>query len=170
MKNVAVIGCSGAGKSTFAKKLSAITRLPLYHLDQIFWKPGWIQENPEVLNEKLNEWLKREEWIIDGNYSQSMPQRFEKSDTIFFFDLPVWLCMMRVFKRILTTRGRVRPDMAEDCPERFNLDFLIYVLNFRRVTRPKIIKFLEENAKHCHVVQFRTGSDADKWLKTYVPN
>ncbi|MEY8605912.1 hypothetical protein [Muribaculum intestinale] len=32
MKKVIIIGCPGAGKSTFARKLSAKTGLPLYYL------------------------------------------------------------------------------------------------------------------------------------------
>ena len=32
-KKIAVIGCPGSGKTTFSKKLAAITALPLYNLD-----------------------------------------------------------------------------------------------------------------------------------------
>jgi adenylate kinase family enzyme len=31
---------AGAGKSTFARQLSAKTGLPVIHLDVYFWKPG----------------------------------------------------------------------------------------------------------------------------------
>lgn len=36
-KKIIVIGCPGSGKSTFSKKLHAITGLPLFHLDNINW-------------------------------------------------------------------------------------------------------------------------------------
>ena len=37
MKKVLVLGCSGSGKSTFSIKLQKKTKLPLYHLDNIWW-------------------------------------------------------------------------------------------------------------------------------------
>lgn len=33
MKKVIAIGCPGSGKSTFSRKLSKLTGLPLYYLD-----------------------------------------------------------------------------------------------------------------------------------------
>lgn len=36
-KRVVVIGCPGAGKSTFSRKLHAVTNLPLFHLDALYW-------------------------------------------------------------------------------------------------------------------------------------
>jgi len=41
MKRVMVIGCCGAGKSTFSRKLAEITKLETIHLDQYYWKPNW---------------------------------------------------------------------------------------------------------------------------------
>jgi adenylate kinase family enzyme len=45
MKKVLVIGCCGAGKSTFSRKLHHIINLELIHLDQYYHKPNW--EEPE---------------------------------------------------------------------------------------------------------------------------
>ena len=39
MEKVIIIGCPGAGKSTFARNLRAIINLPLYYLDKIWHKP-----------------------------------------------------------------------------------------------------------------------------------
>jgi adenylate kinase family enzyme len=39
-KRIVVIGCGGAGKSTFARHLSEILDLSTIHLDSFFWKPG----------------------------------------------------------------------------------------------------------------------------------
>ena len=36
-KRVVVIGCPGAGKSTFSRKLHAVTNLPLFYLDALYW-------------------------------------------------------------------------------------------------------------------------------------
>ncbi len=41
MKRILVIGSGGSGKTTFSKKLAERSGLPLYHLDALYWKPGW---------------------------------------------------------------------------------------------------------------------------------
>lgn len=38
MKKVIVIGCSGSGKSVFSRSFANLTKLPLYHLDTIWWR------------------------------------------------------------------------------------------------------------------------------------
>ena len=40
MKRVAVFGNTGGGKSTFARHLADLTRLPLYPLDMIQFREG----------------------------------------------------------------------------------------------------------------------------------
>ena len=42
-RRVIVTGMAGAGKSTFARQLSAKAGLPVIDLDVHFWKPGWVQ-------------------------------------------------------------------------------------------------------------------------------
>ena len=39
MQKVIVIGCPGAGKSTFARQLREVTGLPLYYLDMLWHRP-----------------------------------------------------------------------------------------------------------------------------------
>ena len=43
MKRILIIGNGGSGKSTFAKKLHKKLNLELIHLDNLFWKPNWVQ-------------------------------------------------------------------------------------------------------------------------------
>jgi adenylate kinase family enzyme len=42
-RRIMVIGSPGSGKSTFSRKLSEITRIPLIHLDKEFWNDGWVE-------------------------------------------------------------------------------------------------------------------------------
>jgi adenylate kinase family enzyme len=43
MKKISIIGSGGSGKSTLAKRLEKKTCIPAYHLDAIYWQPGWIE-------------------------------------------------------------------------------------------------------------------------------
>ena len=93
MKKVIVIGCPGAGKSTFARKLSAKTGLPLHYLDMIWHLPDRKTLSREELVLQIEKIASGEEWIIDGNYLHTMAIRLEHCDTVFFFGLPVEICL-----------------------------------------------------------------------------
>ena len=135
---VGLLGPNGAGKSTLARKLGEKTGLPVVHLDQIFWSPGnWEHLSREEFDMLLLRELEKPTWILDGNFDRTMALRLEKCDTVIYLDFSRVACLFGVFKRVLTTYGTVRPDMAEGCPERFDLDFLKWVWNFNRKHREK---------------------------------
>ena len=72
MLKVLVIGSPGAGKSTFARKLSAVTGLPLYYLDLLWHKPDKTNLAAEEFDLRLNEMMEKTQWIIDGNYLRTL--------------------------------------------------------------------------------------------------
>ncbi|MHA0035162.1 hypothetical protein [Deinococcus sp. PESE-13] len=43
MQRLLMVGTPGAGQSTLAKKLAERTGLPLTHLDELSWDPGWVR-------------------------------------------------------------------------------------------------------------------------------
>ena len=146
MQRVAIVGSSGAGKTTLSLKLSHLLDLPIIHLDAEYWEPGWTQPPSEVWLERQKQLLAAERWIIDGNYGGTMETRFAAADTIIFLDFPRLLCTWRVLKRVLEYRPGARPDMAEGCAERFDLDFLKYVWTFREKHRPRIFERLKDHS------------------------
>ena len=84
VKRVMVIGCSGAGKSTLAIRLGRRLGLPVVHLDQRFWKPGWVETPDDEWDERMRELVAEERWVIDGNYGRTQVMRMERADTIIF--------------------------------------------------------------------------------------
>src|SRR4028119_1383871 len=112
MKKVLVIGSGGAGKSTFARRLGEILRREVIHLDALYWHAGWIETPKPEWAERVAELVKRDEWIMDGNYSGTFDIRIKACDTLIFLDMPRLVCLRRVVKRWLDYRHRTRPDMA----------------------------------------------------------
>jgi adenylate kinase family enzyme len=145
MKRVLVIGSPGSGKSTLATELARRTSLPLIHLDQQYWCSGWVETPPDEWDRRLAEIVAGERWIIDGNYSGSLERRLARADTVIDIRLPAWRCVWRILRRVTSSRGRVRADMAEGCPEQFNLEFLVYTATFpkhaRKRTDAKLARF-----------------------------
>jgi len=144
MERILIIGCGGAGKSTLARQLGEKLNLPVVHLDKLFWHPGWVESAKEEIDKKIMEAMSASQWIIDGNYNRTLPKRLECSDTVIYLDFSRIACLMGVAKRILTTYGKVRPDMGEGCPERINLEFLMWVWNFNKKHREKYYRMLYE--------------------------
>ncbi len=68
VKRVAVVGSGGAGKSTLARELGQRTGIPVIHLDEHFWKPGWVATAAEEWRAVQNDLLAADCWIVDGNY------------------------------------------------------------------------------------------------------
>jgi adenylate kinase family enzyme len=102
MKRVAVFGNAGAGKSTLAKQLAAITRLPLYPLDLIQFKPGGGEVPHQEYLKAHDDLLRRDEWIIDGFGSvASAWERFSRADTLVYIDLPLITHHWWVTKRLI---------------------------------------------------------------------
>jgi adenylate kinase family enzyme len=127
VERVLIIGPSGAGKSTLARKLAEKTGLPLIHLDQLHWRPGWVEPNKEDWKRTVSELVERPGWIMDGNYGGTLPMRTAAADTVIFLDFPTWICLSRVLLRIVSWWGRTREDMASGCPERLDFVFLRWI-------------------------------------------
>lgn len=165
MQRVLVIGISGAGKSTFSRVLAARTGLPLIHLDKEFWQPGWMETPRPEWRVRVAELTAGERWVMDGNYAGSLGLRLPRADTVMWFDYPTLRCLRRAIWRVATGYGRVRPDLAEGCPERFDLEFLRYIWNFNATERPKIGAALEQFGEHITPVLFRRDGEVTRFLK-----
>ena len=143
MRRVLVLGCPGAGKSTLARSLGEALSLPVVHLDKLWWKSGWINRTEGEFDALLDAVLLGEEWVIDGNYLRTLPRRLERCDAVVLLDYPRRVCLFRALRRILTWRGRTRPDMAADCPERLDGEFVRWIWEFHRTQRPQVLELLD---------------------------
>ena len=144
MKRVLIIGCGGAGKSTLARALGEKTGLPVVHLDSIFWLPGWVEMEKDAFDQRLREEMAKEAWIMDGNFNRTMEERITHCDTIIYLDFSRFACLRGVLKRVITTYGKVRPDMGEGCPERLDWEFLKWVWNFNKNKQERYYRMLNE--------------------------
>ena len=133
MEKVIVIGSPGAGKSTFARRLGALTGLPLHHLDLLWHRPDRTTITPEAFDAGLAELLRGERWIIDGNYSRTLEARLTACNTAFFLDYPLEVCLAGAQARI----GRKREDFPYLETE-LDPEFYQWILDFPQRHLPRL--------------------------------
>lgn len=158
-KKIIIIGCSGSGKSTLAKKLHKITNLPLYHLDNIWWKEDKTHIERSEFDLKLEEILKQDEWIIDGDYSRTYEVRIKESDTIIFLDYSLEDCLLGIKTRIGTKRSDIPftedeldPDLEKQVMERYKIN-------------KELILLLKGKYPNKNWIILNNRKEADEWVK-----
>ena len=158
MEKVIVIGCPGGGKSTFARKLRERTGLPLYYLDMLWHKPDGTNIAREEFDSRLEELVKGERWIIDGNYLRTLEMRLKACDTVFLLDYPLEVCLAGARERI----GKQREDMPWVEWE-FDEEFRRWIIDFPRDQLPQIYELLGKYPEK-NVILFRRREEAEDYL------
>lgn len=164
MKKIMIIGSSGSGKSTLARRISEITKIESFHLDRLFWKAGWENISQEEFKVKITKLLELDTWIIDGTFGGTMGIRLEAADTIIFLDFPSWVCLFNVIKRRIMYLGKTRPDMAEGCNEKIDLEFVMYILTFSFRRRKAIYETLNSVVDKKNIFVLKNRKETNLFL------
>jgi len=165
MERILIIGCGGAGKSTLARSLGEKLGIPVVHLDQLWWKPGWIESNRDEFDEKLAVALDKPQWIMDGNFNRTLQTRLGKCDTVIYLDFSRWVCLFRVIYRVVTNLGKTRPDMTPGCKERLNFDFVKWIWGFNAKNRERYYGLLNETS-HAQTVVLKNDKMVRRFLNS----
>ena len=169
VQRIAIVGSSGSGKSTLAIELGRRLGLPIIHLDRIYWRPGWAKpENDDWLAATIAP-LSGERWIVDGNYSDTLPERIARADTVIFLDLPMRLCLWRIINRALSStpeKDAARPDLPEGCGESIDIELIEWVYRYRELERPGILALLETAGPGKAIVHLKSAKAVKQWLES----
>jgi adenylate kinase family enzyme len=92
MTRTVIIGNSGGGKSTLARRLSTKSGIPHFEVDSLLWQPGWKLVPVEVYRTEHARLIAGERWIIDGlGRLDSIPERLARATDIVLVDMPLWM-------------------------------------------------------------------------------
>lgn len=169
LKRIMVIGISaGVGKSTFARKLSEALNIEVCHLDALYWKPGWVETPLEEFAAAQKKIVSNDQWIIEGNYSNTFEIRIEQADTIFYLELPLYVCLYRVIKRWFQNIGKTRPDMGKGCKEKIDWDFIKFICTTYYPRKRKMaerIQSFQELGKKKNVFILRNNQEIHSFFR-----
>ena len=159
MKKIVIIGPSGSGKSTFARKLQRILNIELFPLDNIWWNKDKTHISRDEFDMKLANLLSLDAFIIEGDYSRTYQIRMEASDTIFFLDYPLEVCLSGVEERV----GKKREDIPW-VEEEFDPEFKKWIIDWFDITRPKAIDLINKYKTIKNVIVFHNRDEANAYL------
>ncbi|MFK7844320.1 MAG: hypothetical protein AB8G77_03390 [Rhodothermales bacterium] len=97
MPRYLIIGCSGSGKSTLAEQISVLCRVPYINTDVLYWRSDWSVVSEEEVVESID--LKRESYVLDGNFVSSREKVWSEVDIIIWLDYDLHLIIFRLFVR-----------------------------------------------------------------------
>lgn len=164
-KRIIVIGNNGSGKSYISDKISEITRLPVIHLDMLYWRPNWEVPSNDEWTSIQKELVEKNEWIIDGNHTTTLELRFASSDLILFLDLNRIKCLISVLKR----HSKKRIGSPEYLEYKFDKAFWAFcsrLWSFSKTRKPIILSLHKKYPdKQFFVIKKR--KNANKFLRIW---
>lgn len=166
---IMIIGNAGGGKSTLAKQLSQAKNLPLYRLDSLQWKPGWIKTPKaefDCLHDRL---IAKDIWIIDGFASwESIERRCAAADTIILVDHSLWIHYWWAIKRQFMCLFRPRPDFIEGCPMLPMTGKLLKMIwQIHKQIKPKLIELINSYKETKWVYHVQSPAQLKQLIKKY---
>lgn len=171
MKKINIVGVSGNGKTTLAKKLSSELRVPHIQLDALYHQFGWTPTNIDVFRKNVADKINDTDgWVIDGSYHSKLGDLVLKNaDTIVWLDLPLAVSMYRLLKRCMRdiiTQRELYNGNRQTLKEAFFVkdslfSYAIKVYFKRRKNWP--VYFAQfQNLK---VIRLRSRAEVQQWLK-----
>ena len=141
---VVVLGPGGAGKSTFARALSAKTGVPSTELDALFWSPDLTPLTADRWRQLQQRLCSAPAWILDGDLGpyDVVEERLTHADVVVLLDPPTWRTFWRAARR-----------------SRERLDFWFWLLTWRRRYRPRLMRAIAEHAPRAAVFIARSPTE-----------
>lgn len=167
-----IIGTSGSGKTTFARKLAESLSLPFLEMDAVFWGPDWTFPEDKELYSKLTSALDGENWVLDGNYTRTIPIKWDNIDIVIWLDFSflrtLFQAVTRAFTRILT-REEFWPGTGnrETLGKLFSRDSIVlWTLKTYRRNRKKFAGYMEaDEFKEIHFIRLESPRQAKIFLQ-----
>ncbi|WP_421733143.1 toxin [Cellulomonas sp.] len=173
LRRVRVVGTSGSGKTTFARRLAAVLDVPLLELDEVFWDAGWTKRDPEEARALIRQFVTASDrgWVTDGNWTTGTVGMLDDADAFVWLDYPRRTVMPRVVRRTLR-RGLLRTELwhgnREDLRSLLNADpdqnVVLWSWTSHARNRTRYTALAAESP--IPVIRLRSPREANRWLAT----
>jgi len=166
MRHIIVVGCQGSGKTILAVKLGRKLRLPVVHLDMLYWRPGYKAS----LRLRVANAIAGEGWVVDGSYSgRAFDLTLARADTLIVIKRPRWFCLWCTARRSAFYRDVTRPDLPEGCPEQFDWNLMREVWRYNANRWPRIEAERLKYGAQVSVVRLNNDRETEDFLDASSP-
>jgi len=172
-----VVGTSGSGKSTFCKELSKVLSIPHIEMDAVFWGKNWYWPSDEEFFTNLKNELSGDAWILDGNYTRTIPIKWENVQVVIWLDYSFKRTLLQAIKRAFL-RSLTREELWANTgnKESFRKSFfskdsiILWTIKTHKRVRKKYEKFMMNDAySHIEFVRLRSPEETEEFLHNVVP-
>ena len=174
-RRIVVLGTTGSGKTTVAKRLSQVLGLPHLELDALRWDPNWTEAPDELFRERVSRASAGDSWIADGNYRMVRDLLWPRATTAVWLDYPFRIMMARLFLRTVR-RSITKEELWNGNRESFRTQFLsgdslfLWALKtYWRNRRKFRVLFKSSEYSHLAVVHLRSPRSTHEWLSNIEP-
>ena len=170
IQRIVVVGSTGSGKTTLARRLSRLWDVPHVELDSLNWEANWTAAATEVFRQRTQIALKGDSWVVDGNYSAVRDLVWPNATVIIWLNYPLRMLIWRLFRRTIQ-RVFGNEELWNGNRERFVTQFLsrdslfLWLLRtYWRMLRTLPLIFEEPEHSHLEVVILRSPRATRDWL------
>jgi adenylate kinase family enzyme len=174
MQRISVIGTSGSGKTTVARRAAEALGVPHIELDALHWGPDWEEAPPEVFMERVSDAIHVDRWVVDGNYSKVRDIVWGRADTVLWLDYPFHTLFMRLLWRTLRRiilREKLWNDNRESLKMMLSRDsILLWAINSyprRKIEFPGLMS--DPDYAHVQFLRHRSSRETEEWLRSLRP-
>ena len=172
-RRINVVGTSASGKSTFARALATKLGLSYIELDNLFWLDNWQETADQEFFDKIQAAIDqaKDGYVIDGNYTRSIPVKWAEIDSVIWIDLPFHLNLYRSIKRAIQRAISKQPlwpnsNNTESFSQMLSRDSIIWwMIKTHQKNRQHYLKLMHApEYQHIHWIRLRSPREIDAFL------
>jgi hypothetical protein len=170
---ILILGRTGSGKTTLARKLADSIDVPHIELDALYFGPTFTTVPLAVLRERTLAALSGDRWVTDGNKAAVRDLVWPRADTVIWLDYPLRVSVWRLGKRAIRRTLVLKSEAADGEVKAGFVKKLflgargvITALRSHRGQRrlyPKL--FAEPQNQHLAIVRLRSPRATHRWLE-----
>ncbi|MBW4515031.1 MAG: adenylate kinase [Timaviella obliquedivisa GSE-PSE-MK23-08B] len=169
-QRISIVGTTGSGKTTLAKKVAETCELPHVELDQLQWEPNWTAVPVNIFQERVRLALEGDRWVVDGNYSKVRDLVWSRADTVIWLNYPFHIVfrrsLQRTVKRIITQEECCNGNYESVRKTFFDRDSILcwMLTTYSKNQRKYPSLFQQPDYQHLNIMQFQSPHLTENWL------